>query len=83
MARSLMKSVSWLGLMRMLYRLIILISNSSSTLKARSQDQEEGDSSVVHHHFIKAALQPLVAMLLEQLTKQVEFACPETPDQMA
>ncbi len=37
------------------------------------QDLDEGDSSIVHHHFIKAALQPLVAMLLEQLTKQVCF----------
>ena len=36
------------------------------------QEIDEGDSSLVHHHFIKAALQPLVTMLLEQLLKQEE-----------
>ena len=36
------------------------------------QDQDEGDSTVVNHHLVKQALQPLVEMLLQQLTKQEE-----------
>lgn len=37
-----------------------------------AQEQEEGDSSVINHHFVQQALQPLVAMLLSELTKQEE-----------
>ncbi len=38
-----------------------------------AQESEEGDSAgAASHHFVKQALQPLVAMLLEQLVKQEE-----------
>ncbi len=38
-----------------------------------AQESEEGDSAgAANHHFVKQALQPLVAMLLEQLVKQEE-----------
>ncbi|KAK9806952.1 hypothetical protein WJX72_008531 [[Myrmecia] bisecta] len=33
---------------------------------------DDGDSTVVHHHFVKQALQPLVELLLQQVTKQEE-----------
>lgn len=36
------------------------------------QEQDEGDSSTVHHHFVQQALQPLVEMLLNLLSKQEE-----------
>ncbi|KAK9860363.1 hypothetical protein WJX84_011194 [Apatococcus fuscideae] len=35
-------------------------------------EQDEGDSTVINHHLVKQALQPLVEMLLQQLTKQEE-----------
>lgn len=34
------------------------------------QDIDDGDTSQVHHRFVSKALQPLVALLLEQLVKQ-------------
>jgi hypothetical protein len=41
--------------------------------RRRAQESEEGDSAgAASHHFVKQALQPLVAMLLEQLVKQEE-----------
>jgi len=36
----------------------------------RLQDIDDGDTSQVHHRFVAKALQPLVALLLEQLVKQ-------------
>ncbi|EIE27283.1 ARM repeat-containing protein [Coccomyxa subellipsoidea C-169] len=36
------------------------------------QEEEEGDSNVIHHHFVQQALQPLVDLLLLQLSKQEE-----------
>jgi hypothetical protein len=36
------------------------------------QDIDDGATEVVNHHFVKQALQPLVAVLLEQLVKQDE-----------
>lgn len=39
---------------------------------AIQEEIEEGDTSQVHHHFVSKALQPLVALLLEQLVKQDE-----------
>lgn len=39
---------------------------------AAAQEIDEGDTSQKHHHFVATALQPLVALLLEQLVKQDE-----------
>lgn len=36
------------------------------------QEQDEGDSSSINHHFVKQALRPLLALLLDQLFKQEE-----------
>lgn len=36
------------------------------------QEEEEGDSNVINHHFVQQALQPLVELLLMQLSKQEE-----------
>jgi hypothetical protein len=39
------------------------------------QDIDDGDTSQVHHRFVSKALQPLVALLLEQLVKQDVSLC--------
>ena len=40
------------------------------------QDIDDGDTSQMHHRFVSKALQPLVALLLEQLIKQdVRLCC--------
>lgn len=40
------------------------------------QDIDDGDTSQMHHRFVSKALQPLVALLLEQLIKQdVRLRC--------
>jgi importin subunit beta-1 len=39
---------------------------------AIQEDIDDGDTSQVHHRFVAKALQPLVALLLEQLVKQEE-----------
>lgn len=36
------------------------------------QEQDEGDSSSINHQFVKQALRPLLALLLDQLFKQEE-----------
>ena len=39
------------------------------------QDIDDGDTSQMHHRFVSKALQPLVALLLEQLIKQDVRPC--------